>query len=499
LRTDDTTSRLDPVKHGHTYVHQHDIGPQPPRSPDGVFPIDGFADDRRLGLVLEDLPESDADQSLVVGDQNRTVEVFAGGFVQVERRRLFAVVGEEQAPHAGRVARLTDLGQAEAAFAEAQRIAVGHGLALAETAGLYRLYPHVAGLDGSMVEAVLEDLPLKQKLFAEIERHARPDTILASNTSVIPITAIMQGLDRRERALGTHWWNPPFLVPLVEVIGTKWTSQQAIDWTMRLHADAGKTPVHVKKDVPGFIGNRLQHALWRECIALVQNGICDAETVDTVIKASFGRRLAVLGPLENADLVGTDLTLAIHKTVLPDIDRTPGPLPYLEKLVAQGKLGMKSGEGFRAWTPEQQQALWQGKTVTLKEMTAAQRGLFAAALKAYFDNHSRDWNAAARQAQWSAAALTLTSQSATRVRQRQEQTVSYRVERGPAIDGSTTLRLTEAEPERWSLDAWPLVVDELRVVVGGRLLRDRYSVEAAMRGALIQALWVRWESVILPT
>ena len=104
-------------------------------------------------------------------------------------------------------------------------------------------------------------------------------------------------------------------MPLVEVIGTQWTSQQAIDWTIALHKAAGKMPVHVKKDVPGFVGNRLQHALWREAIALVEHGICDAETVDTVIKASFGRRLAVLGPLENADLVGTDLTLAIHKTV----------------------------------------------------------------------------------------------------------------------------------------------------------------------------------------
>ena len=147
-----------------------------------------------------------------------------------------------------------------------------------------------------MVEAVLEDLPLKQKLFAEIEKHVRPDTILASNTSVIPITKIMKGLKRRERALGTHWWNPPFLVPLVEVIETQWTSPQAIDFTMKLHAAAGKKPAHVKKDVPGFIGNRLQHALWREAIALVEHGICDAETVDNVIKAAFGRRLAVLGP-----------------------------------------------------------------------------------------------------------------------------------------------------------------------------------------------------------
>ncbi|MGA7487120.1 MAG: 3-hydroxyacyl-CoA dehydrogenase family protein [Xanthobacteraceae bacterium] len=208
-----------------------------------------------------------------------------------------------------------------------------------------------------VVEAVLEDLPLKRKLFIEIEQHVRPQTILASNTSVIPITKIMEGLRDRSRALGTHWWNPPYLVPLVEVIGTQWTSQQAVDWTMALHQAAGKTPVHVKKDVPGFVGNRLQHALWREAIALVEHGICDAKTVDAVIKASFGRRLAVLGPLENADLVGTDLTLAIHRTVLPDIERRPGPSPYLETLVAAGKLGFKSGEGFRKWSADEQAAL----------------------------------------------------------------------------------------------------------------------------------------------
>jgi 3-hydroxybutyryl-CoA dehydrogenase len=208
-----------------------------------------------------------------------------------------------------------------------------------------------------VVEAVSEDLALKQKLFAEIETYVSDATILASNTSVIPITDIMRGLNHPERALGTHWWNPPFLVPLVEVIETEWTQPEVIKFTMELHRDVGKTPAHVKKDVPGFIGNRLQHALWREAIALVEHGICDAETVDTVIKAAFGRRLAVLGPLENADMVGTDLTLAIHRTVLPAIESRPGPSPYLEQLVANGKLGFKSGEGFRTWTPAQQQAL----------------------------------------------------------------------------------------------------------------------------------------------
>src|SRR3954447_8631967 len=190
-------------------------------------------------------------------------------------------------------ANLRDLGDDPAAV---ERVRPVHDLATAVRDADY------------VVEAIVEDLPLKQKLFAELENHVRPDTILASNTSVMPITKIMQNLARRERALGTHWWNPPYLVPLVEVIGTEWTSAEAIARTLELHEAVGKTAVHVKRDVPGFVGNRLQHALWREAISLVENGICDAETVDTVVKAAFGRRLAVLGPLENADLVGTDLT-----------------------------------------------------------------------------------------------------------------------------------------------------------------------------------------------
>lgn len=206
-------------------------------------------------------------------------------------------------------------------------------------------------------EAAPEKLALKQAVFAEIEAHAPAEAIVASNTSVMPITAIMSGLADKTRALGTHWWNPPHLIPLVEVIRTADTSDTAIAAMMDLLTDAGKTPVRVEKDVPGFIGNRLQHALWREAISLVERGICDAEAVDTVVKSCFGRRLAVLGPLENADLVGTDLTLDIHSTVLADLEHRPGPSPLLERLVAEGKLGMKSGEGFRRWTADEAKAL----------------------------------------------------------------------------------------------------------------------------------------------
>ena len=206
----------------------------------------------------------------------------------------------------------------------------------------------VTGAD-FVFEAAPEKLDLKRSVFAEIERYAPTTCILASNTSVMPITRIMGDLEHKNRALGTHWWNPAHMIPLVEIISTEWTDTAAADKTMALLRAAGKSPVHVKKDIPGFIGNRLQHALWREAISLVENDICDAEAVDTVIKASFGRRLAVLGPLENADLVGTDLTLDIHSNILFDLDAQREPSAYLRQLVQQGKLGMKSGAGFRTW------------------------------------------------------------------------------------------------------------------------------------------------------
>lgn len=222
-----------------------------------------------------------------------------------------------------------------------------------------------------VIEAGPEDPAIKQAIFAELDARAAGDAVLATNTSSIPIHQIAAGASNRGRVIGTHWWNPPYLIPLVEVVPTADTREDVTARTIELLRAAGKTPVHVQRDVPGFVGNRLQHALWREAIALVADGVCDAETVDTVIKNSFGLRLAVLGPLENADLVGLDLTLAIHEQVLPHIDRTPGPSPYLRELIAAGRLGMKSGEGFRRWTPPEADALRERLTAHLN---AAVRG-----------------------------------------------------------------------------------------------------------------------------
>ena len=262
---------------------------------------------------------------------------------------------------AGHSVNITDLSPAALATVKSRIQDTLKGLGLPQDS-IARVFPvatiaeAVAKAD-IVIEAAPEKLELKQNLFAEIEAAAPRDCILASNTSVIPITAVMAKVKHKDRALGTHWWNPPYLVPLVEVIQIAETSEAVISQTMELLERAGKVPVHVKKDVAGFIGNRLQHALWREAISLVENGVCDAETVDLVVKNSFGRRLAVLGPLENADLVGTDLTLDIHNQVLADLEDSHMPSPYLKALVSEGKLGFKTNTGFRDWDENKKSAL----------------------------------------------------------------------------------------------------------------------------------------------
>jgi len=204
-----------------------------------------------------------------------------------------------------------------------------------------------------VTEAIPEKLELKRAMFADLVRLAPREAIIASNSSVIPVTRIAEGLETADRMVGTHWWNPPYLIPLVEVIRGARTSEATMTTTMTLMQDVGKEPAYVQKDVPGFVANRMQHALWREAIAMVAEGICDARTVDRCVKNSFGLRLPVLGPLENADLVGLDLTLDIHKTIIPELDRSAGPNPYLEEQIAAGRLGFKTHEGFRTWTDDE--------------------------------------------------------------------------------------------------------------------------------------------------
>lgn len=209
------------------------------------------------------------------------------------------------------------------------------------------------------IEAAAENLDIKRFIVAELEAVLAPDAIIASNTSALPITGIAANALHPDRIVGAHFWNPPHLVRLVEIIQAAKTSDKTVEKMMALMTDAGHRAVYVKKDIPGFIGNRLQHALKREAIALVADGVCDAETIDDVVKYGFGQRLAVLGPLEQSDMVGLNLTKAIHDTLIPDLDTTAKTHPYLERLIAQGHTGMATGQGFRKWTAEQAEAVRQ--------------------------------------------------------------------------------------------------------------------------------------------
>jgi len=202
------------------------------------------------------------------------------------------------------------------------------------------------------VEAVAENLAVKRAVFGELGRLTGPATILATNTSALPVREVGSAAAHPERVIGTHFWNPPHLVPLVEVVQSELTSDNTVLRTMEILRAAGKSPVHVRRDIPGFIGNRLQHALKREAIALVAQGVCDAETIDRVVKEGFGPRMSVLGPMEQSDLVGLDLTLAIHETLMPSLNRGAEPDALLVRLVRQGKTGISAGEGFRRWTPD---------------------------------------------------------------------------------------------------------------------------------------------------
>ena len=210
----------------------------------------------------------------------------------------------------------------------------------------------ISGAD-LVVEAVYEDMAIKQETFARLEARCAADAIFCTNSSVMSPSRISEKLEHRERFAGTHFWNPGHLIPLVEVIRSDATSDETAETVMSVLRKVGKRPVLCKKDVPGFIANRMQHALWREAISIVERGIADAATVDEAVRYSFGLRLPQLGPMENADMVGTDLTYSIHDYILRDLEDSHEPSPMLKRLKEEGKLGFKTGEGFQKWTPEQ--------------------------------------------------------------------------------------------------------------------------------------------------
>jgi len=273
---------------------------------------------------------------VLTGSAVRSVAVVGAGLMG---RRIAGVMGRAGLPVVLCDSQPTVL---DSALSDARTMAPDAGIV-----GEADLAAAVANAD-LIIEAIVEDLDAKRALFAAA-RAAAPEALLASNSSVIPISRIAGGLVGADRTVGMHWWNPPDLIPIVEVIRGDHTSTESMDAAFEVLELVGKIPVRVQRDVPGFVGNRLQHALWREAIDLVASGVCDAETVDLVARNTIGLRLGEMGPIENADYVGLDLTLAIHDQVLPSINSDPHSSPLLRDKVAAGELGAKTGRGFLSW------------------------------------------------------------------------------------------------------------------------------------------------------
>lgn len=223
-------------------------------------------------------------------------------------------------------------------------------LILSRIAGVSTLEEAVRGAD-FVIEAVAEDLNLKKDIFSVVDRVCQETTIIATNTSGLSITEIASATNRPEKVVGTHFWNPPHMIPLVEIVRGEKTSEETIGIAAELMTAIGKTPVIVQKDIPGFIGNRLQFALLREALFIVEQGVASIEDVDTTVKMSFGARLPITGPLESADLGGLDVYVAISKYLMPDLCQSTEVSALLVDAVESGRLGVKSGAGLYEWTP----------------------------------------------------------------------------------------------------------------------------------------------------
>jgi 3-hydroxybutyryl-CoA dehydrogenase len=207
----------------------------------------------------------------------------------------------------------------------------------------------ISGVD-LVIESAPENLSFKQDLFEKMDALAPPSTVLTSNTSGLSITAIAERCVYPERVVTTHFWNPPHLMPLVEIVRGKKTEDDVVTSLRELLTVCGKVPVVVKKDTPGQLGNRLQQALVREAVNIVEQGIADVEDVDLAAKAGFGLRLPVYGIFEHQDAVGLDMCLTVADYVSQDLYNEPRAPEYMRNLVRDGHLGAKTGKGFYDWS-----------------------------------------------------------------------------------------------------------------------------------------------------
>jgi len=197
-----------------------------------------------------------------------------------------------------------------------------------------------------IIEAIIEKMDIKQDFWKEVEEIAKTDAIFATNTSGLSINGISEKVQNKTRFIGMHFWNPPHIIPLVELIRGKETSDHTVNLLLELVKKIDKEPVVVKKDAPGFIGNRLQFAVFREALNIVESGIADIEDVDKAMKYGPGFRYPIIGPLETADLGGLDTFYYISSYLFRDLSDTKEPQEILKELMDKKELGVKSKKGF---------------------------------------------------------------------------------------------------------------------------------------------------------
>lgn len=225
-----------------------------------------------------------------------------------------------------------------------------------------------------VVESIVEELTTKQNLFAHLDRLCPESTILVSNTSGLRVADLAAAVGHRERVAVTHFWNPPHLLPLVEIVKGEQTSDETVQLLKELLEEVGKKPIVVRKDVPGQLGNRILHAILREAMYIVQEGIATAEEVDVAIKNSFGLRFPVYGPMEGADVAGVDLLLSIQSYLAKELCGDPEPLPLLQEMVGLGEVGVKAGKGFYDWGRRDPQQLIDDRDAFVMAQMKARRG-----------------------------------------------------------------------------------------------------------------------------
>ena len=208
-----------------------------------------------------------------------------------------------------------------------------------------------AGID-LVVEAATEDLALKQKIFQDLERLARPGIPLATNTSNFPIGEVGKPLESRSRVAGLHFFMPAHLVPLVEVVSADATDPTIAEGLVELMKKLGKAPIWVKKDIPGFVGNRIQHAMMREALYLIDSGVVTPEGVDTAVRYGFGFRFIACGPILQKEMSGWDTNYYVAQALYPHLHNETAPAPVIKELIDKGQLGMKTRRGFWEWSDE---------------------------------------------------------------------------------------------------------------------------------------------------